>query len=83
MNPVPDAEIHDDRVGEVYLSSEEIAARVAELGTEIAGLAREDGLTVVMVTHDASAGARTDRLVRIRDGKIAGEEYPRQAAVRA
>jgi len=27
----------DDRVGEVYLSAEEIATRVAELGTEIAG----------------------------------------------
>ena len=36
MNPVRDAVIHDDRVGEVYLSAEEIAARVAELGTEIA-----------------------------------------------
>jgi len=36
MNPVPDAEILDDRVGEVYLSAEEIAVRVAELGAEIA-----------------------------------------------
>jgi hypoxanthine phosphoribosyltransferase len=42
MNPVPDAGTHrgqepiDDHVGNVYLSAEEIAARVAELGAEIA-----------------------------------------------
>jgi hypoxanthine phosphoribosyltransferase len=34
MSPVPG--VPDDRVGEVYLSAEEIAARVAELGAEIA-----------------------------------------------
>jgi hypoxanthine phosphoribosyltransferase len=36
MNPVPDAGIHDDRVGEVYLSTEEISIRVKELGAQIA-----------------------------------------------
>ena len=36
MNPVPDGDTLDDRVGEVYLSAEEIAARVTELGAEIA-----------------------------------------------
>jgi hypoxanthine phosphoribosyltransferase len=46
MNPVTDAVAHlgptphtqrDPRIGEVYLSAEQIAARVAELGAEIAG----------------------------------------------
>jgi hypoxanthine phosphoribosyltransferase len=36
MNPVPDARIHEDRVGEIYLSAGEIASRVRELGAEIA-----------------------------------------------
>jgi hypoxanthine phosphoribosyltransferase len=42
MNPVPEALVSrdreplDDRVGEVYLSAEEIATRVGELGAEIA-----------------------------------------------
>jgi hypoxanthine phosphoribosyltransferase len=36
MTPVPGAGNHHDRVGEVYLSAEDIAARVAELGAEIA-----------------------------------------------
>ncbi len=51
--------------------------------TLLGDLPKSEKCAVVMVTHDASAGARTDRLVRIRDGKIAGEEYPQQAAVRA
>ena len=34
---------------------------------------REDGQTVVMVTHDPSAAARADRIVYLRDGQIAGE----------
>jgi putative ABC transport system ATP-binding protein len=34
---------------------------------------REEGQTVVMVTHDPSAAARADRIVYLRDGEIAGE----------
>ncbi|HEX5504116.1 MAG TPA: ABC transporter ATP-binding protein [Thermomicrobiales bacterium] len=37
-------------------------------------LNKEQGQTVVMVTHDASVGARADRIVRFRDGVIVGEE---------
>jgi putative ABC transport system ATP-binding protein len=32
-----------------------------------------DGLTVVMVTHDPNAAAVADRVVFLRDGKVAGE----------
>ena len=34
---------------------------------------------VVMVTHDATAGARGHRLARIRDGRIESMEYPKTA----
>jgi energy-coupling factor transporter ATP-binding protein EcfA2 len=37
-------------------------------------LNNEQGQTVAMVTHDAGAGARADRVVRFRDGAIVGEE---------
>ncbi len=36
-------------------------------------LNRRDGLTVVIVTHDPGIGDRCDRIVRMRDGRIAGE----------
>ncbi len=32
-----------------------------------------DGLTLVLVTHDASMGERAERLVRMRDGAIQSE----------
>ena len=48
---------------------------------EIMGLIRElnrrRGLTVVVVTHDPGVGARTDRIVRMRDGLIVGQDAPK------
>jgi putative ABC transport system ATP-binding protein len=37
-------------------------------------LNREQGLTFVIVTHDISVGRATDRIVRMVDGEIVGEE---------
>jgi putative ABC transport system ATP-binding protein len=37
-------------------------------------LNREEGLTLVIVTHDISVGRATDRIVRMVDGQIVGEE---------
>ena len=37
------------------------------------GLAKPGGQTVVMVTHDPSAAAVADRVVFLRDGRVAGE----------
>ncbi|MBO4879864.1 MAG: ABC transporter ATP-binding protein [Clostridia bacterium] len=37
-------------------------------------LAREEGCTVVIVTHDLSVAARCDRIITMKDGKIAGED---------
>ncbi|HEY3189976.1 MAG TPA: ABC transporter ATP-binding protein [Solirubrobacteraceae bacterium] len=36
-------------------------------------LNREEGRTIVMVTHDPSAAAMADRVVFLRDGEVAGE----------
>jgi macrolide transport system ATP-binding/permease protein len=39
-------------------------------------LRRRRGLTIILVTHDAGIAARADRIVRMLDGKIVGEEAP-------
>jgi ABC-type lipoprotein export system ATPase subunit len=44
-------------------------------------LNRSRGLTFVLVTHDHGVGEQCDRIVRMRDGLIVGEETP--AAVQA
>jgi ABC-type lipoprotein export system ATPase subunit len=36
-------------------------------------LARADGRTLIIATHDPAIAERCDRMIRIRDGKIAGE----------
>ncbi len=41
---------------------------------------RQRGLTVVMVTHDPKAAEVGDRLVRLADGNIVGDELVRSAA---
>jgi putative ABC transport system ATP-binding protein len=37
-------------------------------------LNRSQGLTLILVTHDPGVGAQCDRIVRMRDGEIVGEE---------
>ncbi|MBI5948000.1 MAG: ABC transporter ATP-binding protein [Chloroflexi bacterium] len=39
-------------------------------------LNREQRQTFVIVTHDPAIGARCDRIVRMRDGRIVGEDRP-------
>ena len=39
-------------------------------------LNQEQGLTLVLVTHDPGVGAGCDRIVRMRDGEIVGEDRP-------
>jgi putative ABC transport system ATP-binding protein len=47
----------------------------------IEGLRKEEGLTIVLVTHDPAIAARADRIVRMLDGRIFGEEAVAPALV--
>ncbi len=43
------------------------ANQVLDILTDIV---KQQGLTLIMVTHDAAVSARSDRIIRMRDGKI-------------
>jgi len=64
----------------IVWADEPTGALDSKTATEILDLMlalnRSQGLTVVVVTHDPSVGARCDRIVRMRDGEIVGEERP-------
>jgi macrolide transport system ATP-binding/permease protein len=51
----------------------------SKTGEEILGLFRqlnrEDGLTVVIVTHDPTVAAHADRIIRMRDGLVFDDDY--------
>jgi putative ABC transport system ATP-binding protein len=48
----------------------EMAAAVMELLGEL----HDEGLTLVLVTHDPSVAARADRLITVKDGALVGDE---------
>lgn len=62
---------------DVIFGDEPTGALDLATGREVLGLLRrsvdELGATVVMVTHDAAAAARADRVVLLADGLLAGE----------
>jgi putative ABC transport system ATP-binding protein len=64
----------------IVWADEPTGALDSKTATEILDLMldlnRAQGLTVVVVTHDPGVGARCDRIVRMRDGEIVGEERP-------
>jgi len=49
------------------------AANASQVYGLIAELAREEGATVVLVSHDVAAATIADRSVRIRDGRVSDE----------
>ena len=59
----------------------------SEMADEIVDLMRrlnrEQGLTLVVVTHDIAVGRRTDRIIRMLDGAIVEEQYLEVRDVRA
>ena len=52
----------------------------SKTGEEILGLFRtlnrEDGLTIILVTHDPSVAAHAGRIIRIRDGLVFDDDRP-------
>ena len=55
-------------------------ASAAALLETLAGMCERLGQTVVMVTHDEQAAATTNRIIRLRDGRITGVEAVRRPA---
>jgi putative ABC transport system ATP-binding protein len=63
----PELVLADEPTGNLDTrSGREVLAVLRELNTS-------EGHTIVMVTHDAAAAATADRVVFLRDGKVAGE----------
>jgi putative ABC transport system ATP-binding protein len=63
----PELVLADEPTGNLdSRSSREVLEVLRDLNTE-------EGHTIVMVTHDAAAAATADRVIFLRDGKLAGE----------
>lgn len=54
----------------------------SEVMDHIIGLCRNSGITVILVTHDPNIAGRTDRIVRIMDGKIESDTDTRKKVTR-
>lgn len=67
----------------VLLADEPTGNLDAETGLDILqllrGLNRDDGLTIVMITHDDSIAAGADNLLRMKNGQIQDERLTRAA----
>jgi len=65
----------------IIWADEPTGALDSKTAQEIMSLMRElnesNGLTFVLVTHDAGVGDLCDRIVRMRDGQIVGETVPK------
>ena len=63
---------------EVLLADEPTGNLDSATGEQILGLLRdlwrESGMTIVLVTHDPSIAADSPRVIRLADGRIAGED---------
>jgi putative ABC transport system ATP-binding protein len=46
----------------------------------LTSLNRDQGITIIMVTHEADMAAYANRIVRFLDGRIATDESGRKAA---
>jgi putative ABC transport system ATP-binding protein len=61
----------------ILLADEPTGALDSAGGAEVLELFKRlhsGGQTIMLVTHDASVAAAADRIVRLRDGKVVGEE---------
>jgi putative ABC transport system ATP-binding protein len=61
----------------IVWADEPTGALDSSTANEIMGLMRylnkEEGLTIVLVTHDANVGAQCERLISMHDGAIVGD----------
>jgi putative ABC transport system ATP-binding protein len=68
---------------QVLLADEPTGNLDSGTGTEILRefrrLNREHGQTILLVTHDPAVAATADRLITVRDGRIAGDVHRREA----
>ena len=51
-----------------------MASAVMDLLSEL----HEEGLTLVLVTHDPTVAARADRLITVKDGEVVADERLRR-----
>ena len=61
----------------IILADEPTGNLDSKAGAEILGLLRElhqQGMTIVMVSHDPGVASQCQRIVRIRDGEVVGDE---------
>ena len=61
---------------ELVLADEPTGALDSRTGQEVMRLIGElhlQGITIVLVTHDADVAARSQRIVRIEDGRVVGD----------
>ena len=69
----------------LLLADEPTGALDTRTGAEVLGLFkslnREQGVTVVIVTHDPEVARATDRVVRIQDGRVFYDGVPSEAAL--
>ncbi len=68
----------------IILADEPTGNLDSKSGAEIINIFHElhekNGMTIVMVTHDAEVAAESDRTIHIRDGMVSGEERNRRPA---
>ena len=64
----PDVILLDEPTGAVDSDT------AAELMSLLETLNRDSGVTVILVTHDAELASRTDRQIRLRDGRVLSDE---------
>ncbi|HEY4164297.1 MAG TPA: ATP-binding cassette domain-containing protein [Dongiaceae bacterium] len=75
--PQPDILLADEPTGNL---DTETGAKVIEL---LFSLQRRRGATLLLITHDASLAQRCDRIVRMADGRVLGEETGSTSALAA
>ena len=65
------------RLGVILLADEPTGSLDSRSGTQVMELFRrlnEEGVSILMITHDPGIAAHADRIVEIRDGRIKGQE---------